>query len=103
MTTSRPRTDNAEHEEQLRALARAICRRGLAAPAVFFLELYKPMTGLCLAGATMCAPLCAALVGARRVDRALGLLESREAVERLLMLIEETAKEATAQAHDCGN
>jgi len=78
-------------EQELRALADAVCARGLAAPAVFFLELCKPLTTLGHSGMTICWPLCAALCGAKRMSALLSIAESRERVEQLIVMIERAA------------
>jgi hypothetical protein len=76
-------------EANLQDLAERICRRGLSVPAVFFLELYKPMVALWRAMAVVGAPFLFFLGGKGLNDSLLRVLESRENIERLIVLIEE--------------
>ena len=93
MTTS---LRSSEPELDLQRAADEVCRRGLAVPAVFFLELYKPVTRLLHSGALVCAPLVTALFGARRLELVLSALESPARVERLIVMIEERSRCRTA-------
>ncbi len=69
-------------------LASGVHRRGLSLPAVFALEMYKPLTTLGHAATLVSAPLLMACFGTRFYQALLKLLESREQVEALILRIE---------------
>ena len=74
----------------LRSYAAKISERGLAIPAIFFLEMHKPLTTLAhtatQVGVTIAQPLFGSCFGAQLLK----LLESRENVERLISYLEES-------------
>jgi hypothetical protein len=78
----------------LEELAVSIRRRGLVAPAIFFLELTKPLVGCMreLYGAS--EPLQNILFGAERTHAIRELLESSERVEQLIAILESSPKAA---------
>lgn len=77
-----------EQFELLRRFADGIARRGLAVPAIFLLELHKPLTGLGHLIAEAFDPLTRCLVGSERAAAVLKLLESRDNVEFVLDRLE---------------
>ncbi len=84
--------------ELLACFADQIAKRRFEVPAVFFLEMYKPLTTLAYAAAQVSAPLFALLVGTQRCHALLDLLKSRANVELLITLIESRAR-GTAARH----
>jgi hypothetical protein len=72
-------------------LAGRVIRRRLAAPAVFFLELHKPLTTLAAIAVTFSQPTLGALFGFRRMAEWAALLDERENIERLIRCIEARA------------
>ena len=76
-------------EEDLRKAAVEVCKRGLEVPAVFMLELYKPLTGILHAGSLVFVPLLTMLFGgAGAAEKLTAMLESREYIEQLIVEIE---------------
>ena len=80
----------------LRRCAEAIVRRGFEVPALFFLEMYKPLTTLAYNAGEVAAPLVAPFVGMDRCRDLLGLLKNRGNVELLMTLIEQRTQEIHA-------
>ena len=72
----------------LRSLADKICKRGLEGPAVFFLELHKPMLGMIREFASIGSPVFVMLFGEDFSKTLRAMLESQENIERLIQLIE---------------
>ena len=70
-------------------LANEVVKRKMSVPAVFFLELHKPLTGLFHAGALMTVPFLTPFFGARNVNRFINLFGSRDFLEILILQIEE--------------
>lgn len=80
-------TSTAEHD--LNALADAICRRGLAAPAIFFIESVKPLNFIGSQMLHALTPLLSLLADPERIEALAAALEDRDTAERLLQKIEE--------------
>ena len=78
--------------ENARLLADKLVQRGLAAPAVFFLEMHKPLCGLAAGLHTFSAPLLSPLVGRDWVAAFGQVFESRENLEAFISYIEHAAK-----------
>jgi len=81
----------SEHEvnaSDLNNLANEVCKRGLAVPAIFFLELHKPWTTVAFSAASISVPLLVPLFGPKLMRLALHLLSSRDNVEQLIRMIE---------------
>lgn len=70
-------------------LADAVNQRRMQIPAIFFLEMYKPLTTMLHAAGVMSVPFLWPLFGPRWCAAALKMLESRDHIERLICLIEE--------------
>jgi hypothetical protein len=78
------------------SIAVGVVRRKLAVPAVFFLEMHKP---LCFFGSQLLllgSPVLGAFLGFSRMLQYSSLLEERENVERLIARIEELEAERRA-------
>lgn len=69
-------------------MADAIVARGMAAPAVVFLESLGPMTFLGSQALHVLTPLIDLACNAREVEQVARLLERRETIARLIALIE---------------
>jgi len=69
-------------------VAGAVCRRGMALPAVFLLEAHKPLSRLVHSAAQLSQPLLGTLCGASFTAGLLRLLESPYHVELLIREIE---------------
>lgn len=81
---------SSENEPYLEVsvISAEIMRRKLSAPAIFVLEMYKPLVGLFREGAIMAAPLLYPLVGSRLYGNLCKLLESPENLEALIVELE---------------
>lgn len=76
-------------EDRIMELAREINRRGYETPAIFLLEMSKPLVG-CFRELYHCSmPLQTALCGKEFAPVLSELLSSSETVERLITLLEE--------------
>ncbi|NDC37407.1 MAG: hypothetical protein EBZ48_05080 [Proteobacteria bacterium] len=73
----------------LASLADSLVRRGLAVPAVFFLELHKPMSTVLSFGVQAVDPVLRLILGQNTMQAVTHALESRERLEQLITLIEE--------------
>lgn len=69
-------------------LADLIEKRGLGLPAIFLLEMYKPLVGLAQNFSLVSAPLLIPLFGLNLYNQALKLLDNPANVEELILLIE---------------
>ncbi|MBI2300977.1 MAG: hypothetical protein HYU66_18860 [Armatimonadetes bacterium] len=82
-----------EEPLDLDRLARGIAERGLAVPAVFFLELHRPLAHLASELALIGSPLLASLLGLRRFEQLRAVLADPEQYEALVTSIERHAAE----------
>ena len=73
--------------DSLELIAERIVGLGLATPAIFFLEMHKPLAGLVHGTAVAFDPLLGAIMGNVRKDALLKASESRESIEELIVLI----------------
>jgi len=83
--------ENAPNPDELKALqkfARFICERGLEAPAIFALELHKPLVSIAHAAAVGYSPVLRLLCGSALTDRLVSLLSTRDNIERCIVCIE---------------
>ncbi len=84
----------------LERIAQGIVRRGMAAPAVLFLELNKPLSFVASQSLVVLTPFLAPFVGVENVHRYSRLLEKRENVERLIDRIEQLEHERQQEQSD---
>jgi hypothetical protein len=82
------RTENLQIEALIEQISTAICRRGMALPAVFLLEAHKPLSRLVHSAAQVSQPLLGALCGGFFTSRLVELLESPRNIELLIQSIE---------------
>lgn len=85
--------ESSHNTEELDRIARGIARRGLTVPAIFLLELHKPLVGLGRLAAEAFDPLTRCLVGSGRAEAVLKMLESREALEYVMTRLEAIARQ----------
>lgn len=81
--------NHADQDELIRRLAAEVRSRGLAAPTILFLEFYKPLSylgGQCMLFAQ---PLLDCFVDGAFIEQLAELLDNGEAVERLVLCLEE--------------
>jgi hypothetical protein len=74
--------------EQLDGLVSYVLGKGLGMPALFFLEMYKPVSGVLAAIGDGFHPLLKIFFGKERTAVAVQLLHDRETMERFLTLLE---------------
>jgi hypothetical protein len=83
-----PDSAGAAGEALLDQIAAAVVRRRLGAPAVFFLEMNRPLAFLAGQATHVLVPFLAPLVGLGRMQEIARVLENRSSVDRLLERIE---------------
>ncbi|MDZ4786230.1 MAG: hypothetical protein SGJ02_09160 [bacterium] len=69
-------------------LAEEIAKRRLSVPAIFILEMYKPLFGIFREATIISYPLLVPIVGAKLYKVSLTLLSSQDKIEELIKLIE---------------
>jgi len=80
-------------QELIEAMARFVVERGLASPAVLFLELHRPLAFVGSQAGIVFSPFLVALFGFQRVDEYTQLMSERENWDRLIERIEELEEE----------
>lgn len=78
---------------ELEQIAHSICKRGLAAPAIFFLEAFKPLTTVVHSASMASAPLLQMFLGLGFQRGFSDFLQDRENVEKLICLIEQQGRQ----------
>jgi hypothetical protein len=81
-------TNQNNSAELVTKIAAEISRRKLIAPAIFALEMYKPIYGLFREGAVASAPILYPLVGGNLYNALCSLLNSSENIESLILKLE---------------
>ncbi len=89
-----------ERDAILERIAQGIVQRGMAAPAVLFLELNKPLSFVASQSLIVLTPFLAPFVGLENVHRYSRLLEKRENVELLIERIEQLEHEKGQEQSD---
>ena len=89
---------DASSQTLLEELADALQRRRLVAPAIFFLELTKPLVGCMRELYGVSEPLQRALFGKEIVPSLRELLASSDNVEKLITLLESSPSSSRAVA-----
>jgi len=82
-----------ENSVSLHDIGQKIARRGMAAPAIFFLELYKPLSTLVYSAALFSQPLLGAIFGRELIEQAKELLKSRQNIEALIVELENLGRQ----------
>jgi hypothetical protein len=85
---------SAEDEALLTAIATRVVRMGMAAPAVFFLESVKPLSFVGSQALVFFEPMVRSVFHLAQYERFAHLMEDRDAIERLLEMIEALDEEA---------
>ena len=80
-------------DDQLQSIADAIVRRGFREPAIFILELCKPLVGCMRELYGVGEPVASALFGGERAPIAREILQSSDTVEALITVLERTRAE----------
>ncbi|MCL6476484.1 MAG: hypothetical protein K6U75_15705 [Firmicutes bacterium] len=89
-----------ERDAILERIAQGIVQRGMAAPAVLFLELNKPLSFVASQSLIVLTPFLAPFLGLENVHRYSRLLEKRENVELLIERIEQLEHEKGQEQSD---
>lgn len=84
-----------ERDEIIRKTAAFVKKQGVRTPAVLFLEMHKPFTGVAANAAIVFAPFLMPFLGFSRVDRFSRFFADRENVERLICAIENASEPET--------
>jgi hypothetical protein len=92
-----PLTPGADEDRAIEAVAQLVVDRRLEAPAVFFLELHKPLAGLSSQAMLVGAGLLAPLLGLERFNGLQGVLADPRRYEALMQRIEAKARAADRQ------
>ncbi|MGQ9698550.1 MAG: hypothetical protein ACUVRO_11230 [Armatimonadota bacterium] len=80
-------------EALIDVVARKVVQRRLEVPAVFFLEMNKPLSFIMGQSLLVAMPFLAPILGIQRVQQLSQLLQERENVDRLIERIEELSQE----------
>ena len=80
-----------EREALLNRAAHVVVARGLEAPAIFMLEMHKPLAFVASQSLVVAAPLFGPLLGPHRVQQLSRLLHEPGSVDDLIRRIEERA------------
>lgn len=78
---------------ELETIARRIYKLGLTAPAIFFLEAFKPLTAVVHSATLVGAPLLQMCLGVAAQRELSEILRDRENIERLITLIEKQTEQ----------
>jgi hypothetical protein len=94
---------DAEEEALLQKVADIVVRRGMAGPAVMFLESAAPLNFLGSQALHFLTPILDLACNARELERVAQLLERRDAIPRLIALIEaqSTDTRSTSEGTPC--
>ncbi|MCP9449287.1 MAG: hypothetical protein NNA21_04390 [Nitrospira sp.] len=87
---------SVEDQALLDRIAEAVVQRGMAAPAMVFLESLAPMNFVGSQALHVLAPLLEVVLDAKTLDQAARLLERRDTIDRLVALIEAKSKAPTS-------
>jgi hypothetical protein len=97
-----PETVPADGEALLDRIAAEVVRRGMVTPAVFFLELNRPLAFLAGQATHVLVPFLAPLVGIARMQEVARVLSDPQSIDQLLSRIEgferEPAREPESSA-----
>ncbi|HNV70395.1 MAG TPA: hypothetical protein PKO06_11905 [Candidatus Ozemobacteraceae bacterium] len=72
----------------IQSVAREIVSRGMSVPAVFALELMKPLSFISASSLTFMGPILETLIDPQKIEKMSCVLEDRNRVEALLVAIE---------------
>jgi hypothetical protein len=79
---------DTDRDALIERCARIIVQRGLATPAILFLDMHRPLGFLAGQSLILASGFLAPFVGPLRVQQMSQLLQSRDGVERLIARIE---------------
>jgi hypothetical protein len=73
----------------IESLAQVIVSRGMSSPAIFILEIYKPLANVFTSLALVAYPFLIPLFGSERYSKAIQILKSPQALNQLMTRIED--------------
>jgi acyl-CoA reductase-like NAD-dependent aldehyde dehydrogenase len=80
-----------ERDALIEKIADGVVKRGMATPAVLFLEMHKPLSFAASQSLIVTSPLIGPFVGVERLQAAAQVLKDRDNIERLICRIEDLA------------
>ena len=90
-----------ERDSLLDRAAAEVARRRLEVPAVFALEMHRPMVFLGSQALAVFTPFLAPAFGLESLQKLYGLMEDRDNLDRLIHRIEDLAARRDAEAQPC--
>jgi len=84
----RPESPADTEDAALLGIAEKIIKMRLQVPALFFLEIHKPLTTLAHTGSLFLQPLLSPVFGAERIESLNNVLAERKNIDNLIRLIE---------------
>ena len=91
-----------ERERLLDTAAEAVVRRGLQTPALFALEMHRPLGFIASQGLIVLGPLLGPLIGIERMQNAARLLREPDALDAIIARIEERSAQGRSRASRAG-
>ncbi len=82
-----------DREAFIEAVAQRIVKMRMEVPAIFFLEMHKPLAFVAGQSLLVASPVLAPFFGIDKVEQASEIMSERENVERLIRRIEELSEE----------
>ena len=76
-------------DQMFRTIAERIVLKGLGAPAILFLEMHRPLSGLLYNLSLLSSPVLSALFGPRAESYTRKIFESPDNFDRLIRMIED--------------
>jgi hypothetical protein len=83
-----------ERERALEAIASRIRRYGMETPAIMFLEMHRPLSGLAGLASHAVTPFFGAFLGQAQVERYAGLISDKTAMDELIARLDPAAEPA---------
>ena len=81
-------SESESDDEMIATFAQRLVEKRLSAPAIFLLELHKPLVPLFHAGGVAMEPLLSVVMGKYRAEPLVRFFESRENIEMLITKVE---------------
>ena len=78
-----------QRDKIIDGFAQSVVRRRLEIPAIFFLEMHKPISAIASTAITFSKPTLGVFLGFKRMAEWAALLDERENIERLITRIEQ--------------
>ncbi|RLC64275.1 MAG: hypothetical protein DRI80_01815 [Chloroflexota bacterium] len=92
--------NHTDQDDLIRRLANKVRSRGLAAPAILFLELYRPLSYIGSQCMFLAQPLLDCFVDGASIGQLAELLDDGDAVEHLVRCLEEGAEDGLSHSKE---